>query len=213
MPVVFELPMRVAAATKTGMAEANISDIRTLLIFADPALERGRVSASMADAVRDLPGLTVHDLYEVYPDFSIDVPAEHRLMYDHDLIVLHFPLYWFSIPSLLKEWMDLSWSRGFAFGDGAKLKGRTLMCAVSTGANRDAYENGVYRFPLGEFLRPLQEAAGYCGLDWAEPFVLHGAQARELEGMEKGMALYRRRLEKTIAAMTPAPRKAPKAVA
>lgn len=187
--------------------------VRTLLVYAYPALERARINPAMAEAVRDLPGLTVHDLYEVYPDFTIDVPAEHRLMYDHDLIVLQFPLYWFSIPSLLKEWMDLSWSRGFAFGEGAKLKGRTLMCAVSTGANRDAYENGVYRFPLNEFLRPLQEAAIYCGLTWAEPFVLHGAQALELEGMEKGMALYRRRLEKLTAAMTPAPRKAPRSAA
>lgn len=193
------------------MAEPAVAGVRTLVVYAYPALERARISPAMADAVRDLPGLTLHDLYEVYPDFTIDVPAEHRLMYDHDLIVLQFPLYWFSIPSLLKEWMDLSWSRGFAFGEGAKLKGRTLMCAVSTGANRDAYENGVYRFPMNEFLRPLQEAARYCGLDWAEPFILHGAQALELEGMEKGMALYRRRLEKTIASITPAPRKAPKA--
>jgi glutathione-regulated potassium-efflux system ancillary protein KefG len=195
------------------MAEPVSAGVRTLLVYAYPALERARISPAMADAVRDLPGLTVHDLYEVYPDFTIDVPAEHRLMYDHDLIVLQFPLYWFSIPSLLKEWMDLSWSRGFAFGEGAKLKGRTLMCAISTGANRDAYENGVYRFPLNEFLRPLQEAAGYCGLTWAEPFVLHGAQALELEGMEKGMALYRRRLEKLTAVMSPVARKTPKSAA
>ena len=195
------------------MAEPVSAGVRTLLVYAYPALERARISPAMADAVRDLPGLTVHDLYEVYHDFTIDVPAEHRLMYDHDLIVLQFPLYWFSIPSLLKEWMDLSWSRGFAFGEGAKLKGRTLMCAISTGANRDAYENGVYRFPLNEFLRPLQEAAGYCGLAWAEPFVLHGAQALELEGMEKGMALYRRRLEKLTAAMSPVARKTPKSAA
>lgn len=181
--------------------------VRTLLVFAHPALERGRVNPSLAEAVADLPGLTTHDLYETYPDFTIDVPAEHRLMYDHDLIVLQFPIYWFAMPSLLKEWMDLSWSRGFAFGKGAKLKGRSLMCAVSTGANRDAYENGVYRFPMDEFLSPLRQTADYCGLNWLDPFVLHGAQALELEGMEKGMARYRARLEKVVAAMAPVRRK------
>lgn len=189
------------------------SVVRTLVVYAYPALEQARIAPAMADAVRDLPGLTIHDLYEVYPDFTIDVPAEHRLMYDHDLIVLQFPLYWFSIPSLLKEWMDLSWSRGFAFGDGARLKGRTLMCAVSTTANRDAYEDGVYRFPMNQFLRPLQEAADYCGLHWAEPFVLHGAKAFELEGLEKGMALYRRRLERLAGSITPTARDAPKGAA
>ncbi|MBX7249918.1 MAG: NAD(P)H-dependent oxidoreductase [Caulobacteraceae bacterium] len=196
------------------MADSNPNStepaaVRTLLVFAHPALERGRVNPLMCEAVADLPNLTVHDLYEAYPDFTIDVPAEHRLMLAHDLIVLQFPIYWFAMPSLLKEWLDLSWSRGFAFGQGARLKGRTLMCAVSTGANRDAYENGVYRFPLADFLAPVKQTAEYCGLNWVEPFVLHGAQALELEGMEKGMARYRSRLQKVAAAVQPVARRRP----
>lgn len=168
---------------------------RTLLVFAHPALERGRINPAMADAVRDLPDLTVHDLYETYPDFTVDVPTEHKRLLAHDLIVLQFPLYWFSMPSLLKEWMDLVWSRGFAFGLGAKLKGRTLLCAVSTGANRDAYENGVYRFPLDDFLRPLEETAGYCGLNWSKPFVLHGRDAMDAKGLKSGVDRYRKHLD------------------
>ncbi len=168
---------------------------RTLLVFAHPALERGRVNPAMAEAVSDLPDLTLHDLYEVYPDFTIDVPAEHKRLLAHDLIVLQFPLYWFSMPSLVKEWMDLAWSRGFAFGPGARLRGRTLLCAVSTGANRDGYENGIYRFPIGDFLRPLEQTARYCGLKWAEPFVLHGLEAATPEGLGAGVGRYRRRLE------------------
>lgn len=180
--------------------------VRTLLVFAHPALERGRVNPAMAEAVRDLPGLTLHDLYETYPDFTVDVRAEQKKLWAHDLIVLQFPLYWFSMPSLLKEWMDLTWSRGFAFGAGAKLKGRTLICAVSTGANRDAYQNGVYRFPMQDFLRPLEETARYCGLKWAEPFVLHGAEAVDPAGLEAGTARYRRRLESLAGKLKPVKR-------
>lgn len=184
------------------------SHARTLLVFAHPALERGRVNPAMADAVRDLPGLTVHDLYETYPDFTVDVPAEHKRLLAHDLIVLQFPLYWFSMPSLLKEWMDLAWSRGFAFGDGARLKGRTLLCAVSTGANRDAYENGVYRFPINDFLRPLEQTARYCGLKWAEPFVLHGRDAMDPGRLEAGARRYRDRIEALAGQVRPVPRPA-----
>lgn len=182
---------------------------RTLLVFAHPALERGRVNPAMAEGVRDLPGLTVHDLYETYPDFTVDVPAEQKRLLSHDLIVLQFPLYWFSMPSLLKEWMDLAWSRGFAFGQGARLKGRTLMCAISTGANRDAYENGVYRFPLNDFLRPLEQTARYCGLKWSEPFVLHGREATRPEGLEAGVARYRQRLEAMAGKIKPVARAKP----
>jgi len=173
---------------------------RTLLVFAHPALERGRVNPAMAEGVKDFPGLTLHDLYEIYPDFTVDVRAEQKRLLKHDLIVLQFPLYWFSMPSLLKEWLDLVWSRGFAFGEGAKLKGRTLMCAVSTGANRDAYgPDGRYRFDMEAFLRPLEQTARYCGLKWAAPFVLHGREALTPEALDAGVGAYRDRIAGVVA--------------
>ena len=179
---------------------APTEPVRTLLVFAHPALERGRVNPAMAEAAAGLPGLTLHDLYEVYPDFTVDVRAEQKRLLRHELIVLQFPLYWFSMPSLLKEWLDLVWTRGFAFGEGAKLAGRTLMCAVSTGANRDAYAaHGRYRFDMEAFLRPLEETARYCGVKWAEPFVLHGREALSPEALDAGVRAYRDRIARTAA--------------
>ena len=177
---------------------------RTLLVFAHPALERGRVNPAMAEAASSLPDLTAHDLYEVYPDFTIDVRAEQKRLLKHDLIVLQFPLYWFAPPALLKEWLDLVWTRGFAFGEPGKMKGRTLMCAVTTGANREAYDaSGAYRFDMGEFLRPLERIAEYCGLAWAEPFVLHGRETADAGGLARGLTRYREHLERAIAATAP----------
>ena len=182
---------------------------RTLLVFAHPALERGRVNPAMAEAAASLPDLAVHDLYEVYPDFTIDVRTEQKRLLKHDLIVLQFPLYWFAPPALLKEWLDLVWTRGFAFGDPGKLKGRTLMCAVTTGANREAYrEDGTYRFDIDEFLRPMQQTAAYCGLGWAEPFILHGREASDAGGLARGLARYREHLERVVAGLTPCPKPA-----
>jgi len=191
-------PMATPAATSVAPPAAESASQRTLLVFAHPALERGRVNPAMAEAAASLPGLTVLDLYEVYPDFTIDVRVEQKRLLKHDLIVLQFPLYWFSIPSLLKEWLDLVWTRGFAFGPGAKLKGRTLLCAVSTGANRDAYDReGRYRFDMDAFLSPLEETARYCGLKWAEPFVLHGREAPDDESLARALARYRDHLART----------------
>ncbi len=178
------------------MADASDTpSARALLIFAHPALERGRINPAMAEAAARLPGLSVHDLYEAYPDFTIDVRAEQKRLLKHDVIILQFPLYWFSIPSLLKEWMDVVWVRGFAYGDGARFAGRTLMCAVSTGGNRDAYgPDGRYLYPMEQFLAPLAQAARYCGLSWAEPFVLHGNEAPDAAALAAGVERYQRRL-------------------
>jgi len=50
--------------------------------------------------------VTIHPLYEAYPDWSIDVTREHELLLAHDRIVLQFPFYWYSSPPLLKKWLD-----------------------------------------------------------------------------------------------------------
>jgi len=45
------------------------------------------------EGVRDMEGVLVHDLYEAYPDFDIDVSYEQDLLREHDVIVFHHPVY------------------------------------------------------------------------------------------------------------------------
>lgn len=169
---------------------------RTLLVLAHPSLERARLNPAMAEAAQGLPGVTVRDLYELYPDFAVDVGAEQAMLVQHELVVLQFPLFWYAPPSLLKEWIDAVWVRGFAYGrHGAALRGKTLLCAISTGAAAAAFtEAGAYRHTMGEFLRPLEETARYCGLAWAEPFVVHADHAADEAGLRSAVAAYRARL-------------------
>lgn len=48
----------------------------------------------------------------------IDTPYEQALLREHDVIVFQHPLYTYSCPALLKEWLDRVLSRGFASGPG-----------------------------------------------------------------------------------------------
>jgi glutathione-regulated potassium-efflux system ancillary protein KefG len=182
-----------------GMAE--LSRPRTLLVFAHPALERGCANWRMAEGVRDLDGVTFHDLYEVYPDFAIDVPEEQQRLADHDLIVLQFPLYWYSGPALLKEWLDLVWLHGFAYGEtGRSLEGKILTCAVSTGWRAQTYgPDGQNCFTLDEFLRPFEQTARLCRMRWAAPFALHGAGTLPQADVQIEVGRYREHLERLAA--------------
>ncbi len=78
-----------------------------------------RVNRAMVHAARSLPNVTVHDLYETYPDFHIDVPREQALMQAADLIVFQHPIQWYGMPSLLKEWVDAVLEVGWAYGQGS----------------------------------------------------------------------------------------------
>ena len=163
---------------------------KILVLFAHPALQRSRVHKALVAAVHDLEGVTFNDLYELYPDFLVDVDREQTLLREHDLVVLQYPFYWYSTPALLKEWMDLVLEHGFAYGrHGTALVGKSLMSAISAGGREIAYrEDGLNHYTIAELLRPVEQTARLCGMTWLPPFVVYGthllddpATAREAE--------------------------------
>ena len=155
---------------------------RVLILFVHPALQKSRVNEVLIGAVRDLDGVTFHDLYEAYPDFAIDVDREQRLLEAHDVVVFQHPFYWYSAPALLKEWLDLVLEHGWAYGKGGgALRGKLLVSAVTTGAREEAYQHGGYnRYTMAELLAPFDQTAHLCGMDYLPPHVVHGTH--ELDG-------------------------------
>ncbi|HSK05768.1 MAG TPA: NAD(P)H-dependent oxidoreductase [Kofleriaceae bacterium] len=150
---------------------------RVLVLFAHPVLERSRVNRRLVDAIRGLPGVTVHDLYEVYPTLAIDVAREQALLGEHDAVVFQHPFYWYSTPAILKEWQDLVLELGWAYGPGGTaLRGKVTLNAISTGGPEAAYRrDGYNRFTVRELLAPWEQTAHLCGMRFLAPFVVHAA--------------------------------------
>lgn len=167
-------------------------DPQTLVVFAHPALERARIGSAMATAAYAAAGVTVHDLYELYPDFTIDVTAEQNALRSARSLVLQFPFYWYSTPALMKEWLDLVLTHGFAYGaTGRALEGKTFACAITTGGPQAAYgEAGQNRYGVDDFLRPLEQTARLCRMRWKKPFVVHGAAVLTDAARDKAAARY-----------------------
>jgi glutathione-regulated potassium-efflux system ancillary protein KefG len=170
---------------------------RILILFAHPALERSRVNRLLIRAVRDLPGVTFHDLYEEYPDFDIDVSREQLLLVDHDILVLQHPLFWYSTPALLKEWQDLVLEHGWAYGsEGRMLAGKCALNVLTTGGRESAYRGeGHNRFTIRQFLAPLEQTFRLCGMDYLPPFVVHGTHGITPEEVRSHSEDYLRLLE------------------
>ncbi len=170
---------------------------RILVLFAHPALEKSRVNRELAAAVRDLPGVTFHDLYEVYPEFDIDVRREQNLLVEHDMIVMQHPFFWYSTPAMLKEWQDLVLEHGWAYGsEGKLLHGKQALSVVTTGGREQAYApEGLNRFTMRQFLAPLEQTFRLCGVEYLPPFVVHGTLGMIGEEIRSHAADYRRLLE------------------
>jgi glutathione-regulated potassium-efflux system ancillary protein KefG len=167
---------------------------RVLVLFAHPAFEKSRVNRRLLDAIRDLDGVTLHDLYETYPDFQIDVAAEQQRLLAHDVIVLQHPFYWYSAPSLVKEYLDLVLEHGFAYGaTGRALEGKVMVNATTTGGPEAAYQTGGRnRFTMRQLLAPFDQTAVLCRMTYLAPFVVPGTHRLDTsEAMQPAERLYR----------------------
>jgi glutathione-regulated potassium-efflux system ancillary protein KefG len=172
-----------------------------LVVLAHPALERSRANRVLMRAAQAAPGVALRDLYELYPDFSIDVAAEQAALRRASAVVLQYPVYWYAAPALLKEWLDLVWLHGFAYGRGGEaLKGKRLLIACTTGGGPETYEpKGMHGHPIELFLKPMQQTAALCGMSWERPFVMHGASVKSPAALAAEAERYRKRLSGLLA--------------
>lgn len=166
---------------------------RILVLFAHPALQTSRVNIALVSAIKGLPGITFHDLYEEYPEFDIDVQKEQQLLLKHDVIIFHHPFYWYSTPAILKQWQDLVLEHGWAYGsEGRALNGKKFMNVLSTGGREIAYQqDGYNRATIRELLAPIEQTANLCGMTFLPPFVVHGTHQMGPEQIEKFAQEYR----------------------
>lgn len=144
-----------------------------LIIYAHPYSQHSHANKRMIEQAGEIDGVEVRSIYQRYPDFNIDVAAEQEALSRADLIVWQHPMQWYSVPPLLKLWIDKVLSHGWAYGqNGTALHGKSLLWAVTTGGSEHHFEIG--QFPGFDVLaQPLQSTAIYCGMKWLPPFVMH----------------------------------------
>lgn len=168
-----------------------------VVVRAHPYPGRSRAGAALLAALQGLAGLEVRSLYDLYPDFDVDAAGERAALERAGLVVLMHPLYWYTVPGLLKHWFDQVLVRGWAFGEGGTaLAGKDCLWVVTTGGDEQAFSpRGRHAHALGDFMPVVEQTARYCGMRWLEPFVVHGAHEVGPEALAAAGARLRSRLE------------------
>jgi len=171
-----------------------------VLISAHPYPDRSRANKALLDAVRDLEGVEIRSLYELYPDFAIDVAAEQSALLRSETIVWQHPMYWYAPPGLLKHWFDKVLVRGWAYGDGGTaLVGKRCLWVTTTGGEPSSFSpEGMHAHPFSAFVPAVEQTARFCGMTWEPPLVLHGAHRVTDSDLAATAADYRGRLERLI---------------
>jgi glutathione-regulated potassium-efflux system ancillary protein KefF len=171
-----------------------------LLIYAHPYPQHSRATKALLDAVSDLPNVEIRSLYDAYPDFDIDVKAEQAALLRADLVVWLHPIYWYSVPAMLKHYFDVVLTLGWAYGEVDGMKGRALagkqcLWVTTTGGPAASYaEDGAHQLPFAAYETPVRQTALFCDMAWMPPLTLHGAHVVSDDEVKVAAQQFRARL-------------------
>ena len=144
---------------------------KVLIISGHPNLKESVGNATILDEVMQaLPEAEIRRLDWLYPDYNINVEQEQNALLSADVIVWQFPFAWYSVPGLMKLWIDLVLVHGFAHGSTARLGGKKLIISFTTGAPQAMYSpEGFFSHPVEDYLLQFETTAALCNLDLQTP--------------------------------------------
>lgn len=136
--------------------------MKTLIISGHPDLNQSRVSAEFLSQLSRTDA-TIRRLSENHSNYDFDIAREQNILVAHDRIVLLFPMFWYSMPALMKKWLDDVFLPGFAYARGGdKLAGKEILVVTTVGAPVEGYRAGGFNnYTIDELLRPIQQTARY----------------------------------------------------
>lgn len=149
---------------------------------------------------------------------SADIVAEQEKLLWADTVIFQFPLWWFSMPAIMKGWIDRVYANGFAYGVGEQsdrhwgdrygegtLAGKRAMLVVTTGGWEEHYAPRGINGPINDILFPIQHGMlFYPGFEVLPPLVFYRTEKTDEQRFMQQCRELGQRLD-TLASTAPIP--------
>lgn len=140
---------------------------------------------------------------------SPDIAAEQDKLRWADAVIFQFPMWWFSMPAILKGWIERVYAYGFGYGVGihegerwgdrygeGKLMGRRAMLSITIGGRAPHYADRGVNGALDDVLFPIQHGVlFYPGMAVLPPHVVYQADHLGREGWLAAAEAFESRLD------------------
>ncbi len=145
---------------------------------------------------------------------TADVAAEQDKLRRADLVIFQFPLWWFSMPAIMKGWFERVYAYGFAYGVGehseqrwgerygeGAFAGKRAMLVVTTGGWAEHYSERGINGPIDDLLFPIQHGMlFYPGFEVLPPFVVFKSSAMDTARHNETLSALGERLDHAMQA-------------
>ena len=132
--------------------------------------------------------------------FAADIQRERDRVFAADLVIFLFPMWWFSVPAILKGWIDRVFAYGVAYDfgrtwDQGAFVGKPAMLAFTTGAPEQVFWPDGRSGDLERVLWPLHGGVlALCGFEVLQPFTGWAVPWIGDDGRKGVLAAWRKRL-------------------
>lgn len=176
--------------------------MKTLVIFAHP--KPTSLNAAIKDTVvealkkrgdsvevRDLYALNFNPVLQFDGSGKDEVLVEQKYIADADEIVVVNPIWWFSMPAMLKGYIDrvLTYGFAYAYGDNGVdglLKGKKITIVNTAGGTQESYAGGGFDVALNRTI--AQGIYAFCGLEIANYYIAHNVMQSSDEERAKQLS-------------------------
>lgn len=124
--------------------------------------------------------------------YQQEIQDQQRQVKEADLIIFQFPFWWYSVPAILKGWVERVLGNGFAYDDehmfeNGLLKGKRAMLSLTTGASIDELiADSQYTGTIEQMLKPfIGGVLKFCGIDSVTTFIAPAVSRMNNKDVEK----------------------------
>lgn len=132
--------------------------------------------------------------------FAPEIAAEMAKLDWCDALILQFPLWWFSLPAILKGWVDRVFAMGRIYGAGkwydqGAFKGKRAMVSLTTGGPEPMYGATGLNGDINTILYPINHGIlRFVGFDVLPPFIAWSVARASADQRQVYLEQYKQRL-------------------
>lgn len=133
--------------------------------------------------------------------FVEEIETEQQKVEWCDLMIWQFPLWWFTVPGILKGWVDRVFAMERFYGnsrcyDAGIFKGKKAVLSLTVGASQEDYLEDGFHGDLYGVLKPVHRGMlRFVGFDVLRPQVVYGPVRQTAEQREQELTRWAERLK------------------
>lgn len=161
---------------------------KTIVVLGHPNYQNSKVNRALIESLPKSEDITIHNIVEIYPDGNVDGEKERKLLESYDRIIFQYPIHWYNMPAVMKNWWDKVFVPGWTNVGGTALRGKEIGVVATAGIPEENLKKLGYT--IEDIVKPMELVIKYIGADYIGTVTMIGASQLTDEKLNQAKVEY-----------------------